>query len=176
MRRPIALNIPLTSDDGRWHCVVVKPNWMSRVQAELYSHGYRSFAPEMRKWVNYARRCRVVRRPVLSRYLFVDVDYPRQSFGAIRAVRGVDVILSAAGRPVTFTRSQVVDFLRRQMTGEWDEASKARPPVGARIRIMEGEHEDALAVVTHVRGRKISYRVDGEVRISTTFDANVRAA
>lgn len=168
--------IPELSESGKWYCVSVKPGWMGRVRGELYQLGFRTFTPELRKWVSHARKARAVRRPILSRYLFVDVDHPRQSFGTVRSVRGVDAMLSNMGAPLAFTVGQVTDFITRQMKGEWDDVAKGKIPVGAEIVVMGGPNADRQAVVTSVKGNKVSYKLVGEAASRTDYAMNVRAA
>lgn len=164
------------SDDSRWYCVIVKPGWVHLVERELYSLGFRTFTPTIRKWSSHARKKRVIYRPVMGRYLFVDIDYPRQSFGAVAQTMGVDRIIANGGRPCPFTTRQVADFLKRQMEGEWDAVAKAPFKPGMPVRIMEGPYNDKLAIITGVKGRKVTVKLDGTRQYATLHDCSVRAA
>jgi transcription antitermination factor NusG len=149
---------------------------MLRVEGELYNLGYRTFTPKLRKWVSHARRRTAVYRPVLSRYLFVDIDHPRQSFGMVRNVHGVETILSSGGSPLSFTTDDVADFILRQLKGEWDEIEGEKLPVGAKIAFMDGPHEESEAVITAMKGNKVSYKIIGTAQYGTTYAFSVRAA
>ena len=79
--------------------------------------------------------------PGLARYLFVEVDFPRQSFAPIMATPGVGYAISVAGVPWPMPRADVEDLLHRYMAGEFDEVAKGPIPVGARVAIVEGKFE-----------------------------------
>jgi hypothetical protein len=64
----------------------------------------------------------------------------------------------------------------RYMSGEWDEIAKGPLPVGARIRVVEGEFENMLATVTSRKGHRIDFKLYGENRYGRLNDCSVRAA
>lgn len=173
-----ASQIPEISDGVKWYCAVVKSGQAQAARSELYSLGYVSFVPEARKWRSHARKCLAIYRPVpgMASYLFVAIDYPRQSFAAVKDVRGVAEIMSTAGRPIPFTGTDVSRFMFRMLKGEWDEVEGVKVPVGARVVVVDGPHENKEAVVTAVRGKKIFAKVEGQAAVSTFFASNVRAA
>jgi transcription antitermination factor NusG len=81
---------PQISFDGpRWFCLVVETGCHRQIESHLSALGYRPFVPKVKKWVSHARVKKAVERPLIGLYLFVEVDYPRQSFGPVRGVRGV---------------------------------------------------------------------------------------
>ncbi len=173
---PIFEEPPISYPDAKWFCIVTKPNCQARASLELYSLGFRTFTPKVRKWATHARVRKAVEKPLLGRYLFVEVDYPRQSFGAVKAVNGVETIISTLGVPVTFPSHWVEGLLARYLAGEWDYVrtepvtflngqgepeTRHNDPlrVGARIRIVEGEFDNMLATVTSVKGGKLQCKI-----------------
>lgn len=181
------------SETARWYCAITGQTKQRRVEIELASLGFRVFTPKQRRWVTHARVRRAVERPILGRYLFVEIDYPRQSFGDVLATNGVDGMISNVGRPIAFPSHWVEGLLRRYLQGEWDfvraepviftnkhgelEVRKNDPlRAGSRIRIIEGEFEDMLATVTGVKGNKISFKVLGTPTNGTVMAFSVRAA
>ncbi len=183
--------IPDCPATAKWYCVVVQPSWSQRVSAELYALGHRTFTPMARRWSGRQKRYAAVERPIsgMSSYLFVEIDYPRQSFSKVRETRGViEIIQQPVSRSIElvdrFTGeitekhdNPVVEFIIRQLQGEWDEISKeTKFPVGAIVTVVEGPHENKKAVVTAVKGKKIFAKVEGMAQISTFFAPNVRAA
>jgi hypothetical protein len=70
----------------------------------------------------------------------------------------------------------VENFRMRYMAGEWDEVAQGPLPVGARVRVVEGEFQDMLATVTHRRGHRIDFKLHGENRYGRLNDCSVRAA
>ena len=168
--------IPFSYAGPCWFVVVTNPRCLLRAQLDLDAAGYRTFTPKTRKWVTHARVKKAVEKPILSRYLFVEVDYPRQSFGAVRMCNGVETILSHQGIPAAVPSRYVEDLLSRYLKGEWDEIEKDKLPLGARIRVMEGEFADMLATVTQIDGKKLSAKLFGKNNYQKFSAANVRAA
>jgi transcription antitermination factor NusG len=138
----------ISFDGAKWFCVVVQPNAMRRAEYHLGAAGYRTFCPKLRKWVSHARVKKAVERPLLSRYLFVEVDYPRQSFADVRSAYGVESIVSQLGIPAVIPADKVEELLQRYMAGEFDQVANAAIPIGARVMILEGEFDNLLATVT----------------------------
>lgn len=176
------------SPTSRWFCVVTNPNCQARAALGLHELGYRSFYPKVRRWVTHARTKQAKERPLLGRYIFVEVDpkNDQQSFYAVRAVNGVESILSswqqtARGprfEPAEFSTDWVDSMRLRQMAGEWD-ATRGDIPIGARVRLMQGEFADQLATVTAKEGRRgktIVFKLLGENRYGKLNEDNVRAA
>jgi hypothetical protein len=62
------------------------------------------------------------------------------------------------------------------MAGEFDEVAKGKIPVGARIRIMGGEFQDAYATVVNIKGRRIDFKLVRDNKISRINECSVRAA
>lgn len=177
--------ISLTS---KWYCAVTNPNCQARAALGLHEIGYRSFYPKVKRWVTHARVRKAAEKPLLGRYIFVEVDEKndRQSFYAVRAVNGIETVLSKwqetpwgmRVHPAAFDSDWVESMWRRQIDGEWDE-TRRNIPVGARIKLMEGEFADMLATVTAIEGRKgktIAFKLHGENRYGKLHVNNVRAA
>lgn len=176
------------SPTSKWFCAVTNPNCQARAALGLHEIGYRTFYPKVRRWVTHARVRKAADKPLLGRYIFVEVDErnDQQSFYAVRAVNGIESVLStwqettwgARIQPAAL-KSEWIDSMRlRQMSGEWDE-TKGAFPVGARVRLMEGEFADRLATVTAVegkRGKNIVFKLHGENRYGELHINNVRAA
>lgn len=166
------------SSTARWFCAVTNPNCQARASLGLYELGYRTFYPKARRWVSHARTRIAKEKPLLGRYIFVELDpkNDQQSFGAIRGVNGIEGIVGPMGIPTPFPSHWVETFRRRQMAGEWDEISNGPIPVGARIKIMEGEFAKQLAVVTRVKRGWVSCKIkDRNQYVKQALD-NVRAA
>lgn len=163
------------SSTAKWFCAVTNPNCQARATLGLYELGYRTFYPKVRRWVSHARVRVAKERPLLGRYVFVEVDQPRQSFGAVRAVNGIEGFV-ANPDPVQIPARFVQRFRERYMAGEWDEVAANAIPIGARIRIVEGEFNDMLATVTKVKGKRVDFKLHGENRYGRMNECSVRAA
>lgn len=161
---------------AKWFCAVVRPGCHRRAELELSRLGFRSFFPKSRRWASHARTKKAVERPILGRYLFVEIDHPRQSFATVRDIFDIESLVSSLGSPVPFPAVRVEDMLQRYMAGEFDEIANGHIPVGARIRIIEGEFENMLATVTRSRGRRVDFRMLGDARVLRIDQSSVRAA
>lgn len=162
--------------EPKWFCAVTNPNCQRRAELELYTLGFRTFTPKLRKWVSHARVRKAVERPLLGRYLFVEVDEPRQSFHSVRAVNGVEGFIATLGRPSLIPTQFVESFRMRQMAGEWDDVAKGPVPVGARVRLVEGEFNDMLATVTSRKAGKVTFKLLDQNRYGRVHESSVRAA
>jgi transcription antitermination factor NusG len=182
---------------SRWYVAVTNPNCQARAALGLHELGYRSFYPKIRRWVSHARVKTAKEKPLLGRYIFVEVDQPRQSFGAARAVNGIEGFVCNPD-PVRIPNQFVQHMRERYVYGEWDfvrqepcpfyewnavtgqmelQTRKNAPiPIGARIKIVEGEFNDMLAIVTARKGRRLDFKIAGENRYGRMNECSVRAA
>lgn len=166
------------SDTAEWFCAATNPNCQARAAMGLYELGYRTFYPKSRRWVSHARVRKAKETPVLGRYIFVELDRQsdRQSFHAIRSVNGIESLVGPMGIPTPFPHHWVDGLRSRYMAGEWDEVAKGHFPVGARIRIVEGEFNEMLATVTNRKGSRLDFKFYGENRYGRMNECSVRAA
>jgi len=176
------------SATSQWFCAVTNPNCQARAALGLHELGYRTFYPKVRRWVTHARVRKAKDRPLLGRYIFVEVDpkNDQQSFYAVRAVNGIESVLSSwqqtpfgdRVQPAAFSSDWIASMRLRQMAGEWDE-TRGTLPIGARIMLMEGEFADKLATVTAKEGRRertIIFKLLDENTYGQLNISNVRAA
>jgi len=191
----------IMSENAKWYCAITNPNCQKRAELELYSLGFRTFAPKLRKWVSHARVRKAVERPLLNRYLFVEIDPEQQSYYAVRAVNGIEGLISApvmtrfgvAVEPVPIPARYVESFRRRYMAGEWDFVTqepieyvdeygevltRQNPPIpiGARVRIVEGEFDNMLATVVNLHRGKLHCKILDTNTYARLRDHGVRAA
>lgn len=181
--------VPISFNGPQWFAVMTNPQCELRAERELAQRGFRVFLPKLRKWVSHARVRKAVFRPLLPRYLFVEVDHPRQSFGEVKLCNGVETILHNGGVPQVVHRSFVEEFLTRYLAGEWDYVRqepcrvmgagwRENPPlpVGARVRVMDGKFDGLLATLTSVRGHKVVAKLLGDTQYVKLLALSVRAA
>ncbi|MET4529161.1 transcription termination/antitermination NusG family protein [Bradyrhizobium sp. JR18.2] len=159
--------------NSNWYVAITNPNCHRRAEAGLAELGYRAFWPKYRKWASHARVKVAKEYPILGRYLFVEI--PDHNFWAVRNINGIEALLTGDnGAPAIVADSQVWAFRERYMAGEWDFVSQERIPTGARIKIMEGEFADMLAVIRRRHRGKLEFVIGG--KFYYTNESNVRAA
>lgn len=174
-----------------WYIAIINPNCHRRAESGLAAIGYRTFWPKLRKWVSHARTKVPKEYPILGRYLFVEI--PDGGFWSVRNVHGVEgLLVGDNGAPAKVPAEIVYSFRERYMRGEWDFVAnetgefldddgklttRCNPiPVGARIRIMEGEFADLLTVVRAHKNGKLQFLPPGKREFFYTREQNVRAA
>lgn len=173
-----------------WYIAITNPNCQRRAECELAALGYRVFWPKLKKWVSHARTKIAKEYPILGRYVFVEIE--DGDFFTVRRVNGIEALLTNQdGEPAQIPEIIVWNFRERYMRGEWDFVSnetgwfelngeigqRRNPiPVGAIIRIMEGEFADLLTVVRGRKNGKIVFLPKGKHEFSHTRESNVRAA
>lgn len=185
------LEFPI-SETAKWFCAVTNPGCQSRAALGLHELGYRTFYPKVRRWVSHARVKKAKEKPLLGRYLFVEVDHPHQSFGLIRTVNGIEGIVSNPD-PLPIPSMLVQSFMERYLYGEWDLVRQEacpyydkfgdlqtrvndRIPIGARIKIIEGEFNDMLATVTSRKSGKLHCKLLDTNIYTQLREYGVRAA
>lgn len=174
-----------------WYVAITNPNCHRRAESGLAAIGYRAFWPKLRKWVSHARTKQAKEYPILGRYVFVEI--PDGEFYAVRAVNGIEALLTGDnGAPAKIPAEIVWRFRERYMAGEWDFVSnetgefineegefitrKNRIPVGAIVRIMEGEFANLMTVIRGRKNGKLEFLPPGKKQTFFTREANVRAA
>jgi transcription antitermination factor NusG len=181
-----------------WFIAITNPNCHRRAESGLAAIGYSAFWPRYRKWASHARVKIAKEYPVLGRYLFVEI--PNENFWAVRAVEGIEGLLTGdKGAPAEVREETVWDIRERYLAGEWDFVRRRRPvfgwdsqsrrniivdwedngplPTGARVEIMEGEFEGLLTVIRSRNSRgKLEFLPPGKREIVSTRESNVRAA
>lgn len=169
-----------------WYVAITNPNCHRRAEAGLAYLGYQVFWPKLRKWVSHARTKVAKEYPIFGRYIFVEI--PDGAFGAVRSVDGIEsLVTNGSGAPAAIPSEIVWTFRQRHMRGEWDfvgetgvlEDGQARVniiPIGAQIRIMEGQFANILTVVRGRRNGKIKFLPSGAREFKFTRESNVRAA
>lgn len=173
-----------------WYIAITNPNCQRRAECELAALGYRSFWPKLKKWVSHARTKIAKEYPILGRYIFVEIK--DGNFFRVRNVNGIEALLTnQSGEPAEIPGAVVWSFHDRYARGEWDFVSnetgwfdgkngleqRRNPiPLGALIRIMEGEFADLLTVVRGRKNGKIVFLPQGKIQFCHTRESNVRAA
>lgn len=126
-----------------WVCGITTPTGTLLADDDLRRGGYNVVMPLHRRWRRHARQLKAVSRPLLGRYIFIEIDTEIEGhLEAIYAARGMDSVI---GRVPT----KDVKRLRWQhLRGDFDEVTNGPLPVGARVAVVAGEWEDRLAVIT----------------------------
>lgn len=171
-------DIPASFRAGlNWYAIRTNIRCERRAQLGLDAIGYRTYLPQCVRWVSHARIKERVRRPLFSRYLFVEFDINLEGTDKIRATNGVEGILGTAGVPMTIPGGFVLEILARELKGEFDYVSKeGRLPNGAKVAIVDGKYDGLIAILGGIRGHEVRCKVFGnphEIKLPLAF---IRAA
>jgi transcription antitermination factor NusG len=153
------------SEGPHWFAVYTNIKCEHRAKMGLDELGYRTFLPEKTKWVSHARTRSVKRLPLLARYLFVELEPSVDGFAGVRSTDGVECLVGTQGTPLVIPRGFVEEFVRRQILGEFDEAKDEPIGKGSKVKIVDGEWDEMIGVVTGVskrRGGELLVRLIGE--------------
>lgn len=126
-----------------WVCGITTPTGAMMAEDDLRRAGYDVLMPMHRRWARHARQLKAVSRPLLGRYIFIEIDTGiRGHAEAIYASRHMDSVI---GR----VPARALKRLRWQyIRGDFDEVTNDPLPVGARVVVVAGEWEERLAVIT----------------------------
>lgn len=166
---------PVSWAGPAWFVVITNIGCQKRAQLGLAGAGYRTFLAHYTKWVSHARMRKIVKRPLLDRYLFVEVDPNLQSFETIRKTHGVESLLTLNGVPMAVPSKWVEDLLGRQLRGEFDYASREPMPQNAIVEIVEGIYESVRGVLLNIGRRGASVKPFGQNRPVLVSQVAIRA-
>lgn len=138
----------------RWYVVRTNIRCESRAHMGLSAAGFRSFLPEITKWMNHARVKTVGRVALFPRYLFVEADFNKQSISLIHETHGVESIINNNGVPSSIYGDFITRLIERQLQGDFDLTRNEPLPRMAKVKIMEGRYEDCEAVIANLPGKK----------------------
>jgi transcription antitermination factor NusG len=151
LERPLMQTAPVQfsySTGEHWFAVYANIKSEYRARAGLNALGLRTFLPEQTKWTRHARMRKMVKRPLMTRYLFVELDPDRDSFEKVRQVDGVESIVSNCNIPTVIPREFIEYFLMRQLRGDFDYANKEPLTKGAKVKIVDGKWDEAIGIIT----------------------------
>lgn len=145
--------------EPNWLAVYTSPQREQMAQAALVDLGFEVYLPTRKKWRCHARKCEMVPRPLMPRYLFLRArqDWPR----ALRA-RGVEGVLMNSGAPMLVANKHVADIKAQVDAGRHDDlpggkrakAKKSTADFKPRdhVRITEGAFQGFEADVEAIDG------------------------
>jgi transcription antitermination factor NusG len=169
---------------ARWMIARFNPGCANRAEGGLSALGYRVFIPKLTKFVTHARQRRVVMRPAMERYFWVEIDEalpllgPLGGFQSAYSVRQCNGVESIIGPDLPTRRgpAQAEVWLKRQMEGDFDETKHGAFKVGDLVRAMAGEFEDRLGVIVNARKGRIDVKLVGTNVYRRMYSMNLRAA
>src|SRR4051794_7224436 len=94
-----------------WMCGITTPTGAMSAEDDLRRAGYNVVMPMHRRWTRHARQLKAVSRPLLGRYIFIEVDTNRpDDLGPIYATRSMDSVIGRV--PTKDVKRLLVQFIR----------------------------------------------------------------
>jgi transcriptional antiterminator RfaH len=131
-----------------WFCIRTNIKCEYRAQKGLDAIGYRTYLPQRTKWISHARVRTIVKRPLMCRYLFVELDPNKEGFGPTRLVDGVETIVGSGWTPMVIPADFVTELISREMSGEFDDAAEEPIARGAKVKVVSGKWDELIGIVT----------------------------
>jgi transcription antitermination factor NusG len=166
---------PVSFAGAAWYVITTNPGCQTRAQLGLAAAGYRTFLAQYTAWVTHARIRKMKRKPLLNRYLFVEVDPNQQSFETIRQTNGVESILTISGVPMAVPSLWVEELISRQLRGEFDYASQGPLPQYAIVEVVEGINESLRGVLLSIGRKGANVKLFGQKSAVLVSQMAVRA-
>jgi transcriptional antiterminator RfaH len=125
----------------RWYVVRTQPNAEMRAAEHLARQEFGVYLPTHLRRRRHARRVETVRRPLFSRYLFVELDAGAR-WRAILSTVGVADLIRAGDAPMPVPAAVVETLRANERAGAFDETGAARLAPGQRVRVLAGPFAD----------------------------------
>lgn len=134
-----------------WYVVQTNIKCEERATKSLRAAGYRVYMPKMKKTITHHRTKKRIDRyfTLFNRYIFVGISSDNLDFGNVRKCDGVETILGIEmdRKPCRIPRDVILDFVRAQRRGAFNEidakstkdAAKKRFTQGSTIRVRYGQ-------------------------------------
>lgn len=151
-----------------WFVVYTNPKCEERAATGFMAKGLASYVPKSTSWRRQSRReihqkkpKERISRPLLTRYVFVELPVIRGDqipFGAIRAIDGVREIVGTSDGPLVLARDLVEDIKQREGSGEFDDTVRYGrrtiapkwATLGAAAQLKEGPFAGFMAVIEEI--------------------------
>ncbi len=138
-----------TGDAGElagWIVVNCQPHKERIALEHLGRQAFTCYCPMIRRQVRHARRTYESVRPLFPNYVFVALDFGRQSWRSLLSTRGVRGVVSCGEAPSTL-RSEIIEELRsREIDGA---ITRPTAPfrIGQRVGIVRGALDGLVATI-----------------------------
>ena len=172
----------MADTETQWYCVRTNIKCEYRAAEGLRALGLDVYLPmhKVERKLRHTKGMKVVRAPLLPRYLFVGVSGDRW-FYDIRRTDGVECIVGISGKPVRLKASEVDRFRDLEAIGAFDENARDRLQAGEEYYFELGDRLGDLIVTIHEDkgGQKVTVLADilgNSTKMKVNVDKLIRAA
>ena len=156
-----------------WYVVATKPNCEYKALANLQRQDFDSYLPCILVRRSHARRLHIVRRPLFSGYVFVQLDPEVARWRSINGTMGVTHILTSDGRPQPL-RNGFIDALRAREADGVIALPPAHYEIGEKVEVRDGPFTSQIGTILSAdrsgRVRLLMELLGGEVLTTVPHD------
>ena len=139
-----------------WYVVATKRNAEQLACTNLKRQGFTAYLPKIKVCRSHARRVEIVKRPLVSRYLFVKMNIKEANWRSINGTYGVQYILSNSGFPQTIRCEFVEALMRREESGDLEISQYYNS--GDKVKVCGGPFDEQI-------GNILSLDTSGRIRL-----------
>ena len=156
-----------------WYVVATKPNCEKKAITNLLRQEFESYLPCILARRSHARRVHMVRRPLFSGYVFVQLDPEVARWRAINGTVGVTHILMSNGRPQPL-RKGFIDALRAREADGVIAVQPAHYEIGEAVEVQDGPFASQIGTILSAdrsgRVRLLMELLGGEIVTTVSQD------
>lgn len=161
---PLIEDIYSIGPKRKWFVVYTNPKCEEKAAKGMQAKGFRSYLPMFSTWAKQSRLAKHqnqpkvrICRPLLARYVFVELPADQTPFGVVRLVDGVREILGDSAAPLPVPGRLIERLREREDDGAFDETvKKGRTFIprwlstGADVRVSKGAFSGLIAMVESI--------------------------
>ena len=163
----------------QWFVVQSKPKQETLAEVNLGRQGYETYCPRIIQKHRYRGRWKKIIKPLVPRYLFVQLEQGRDDFSPIRSTLGVTGLVRFGGVPRGLTPGLIEEIKTREDDKQGIHVGRPQWQAGEEIEIVDGalsglkglflaeSGEERVVVLLNMLGR--------ENKVVVTQDAIVSA-
>ena len=157
------------TNNTAWYVVHTKPRQEGRALENLQNQGFTCYLPTMQVQKLRNQRVQVVTEPMVSRYLFIQLDDQSQNWGPIRSTLGVSKLVSLGPQPakvppefVALLKEAPPETLERMFTPGDTVQVAAGPLQGLEGKYLAHDGETRAFVLIELLGQPQRLRMEME--------------
>ena len=162
---------PQHPDTPKWYAIYTRPRAEKLVYSRLREKGIECFLPLQKTIRQWSDRKKVVEKPLLSSYVFVQVN--KKEAPQVFRINGVVKFISFEGKPVPIPQEQI-DYLKLLVNSDAKlDVTSEKFVQGDKVEVIGGALNGLKGELMSTRGRKrVIVRIDSlEKNIIVTIPA-----
>ncbi len=153
---------PEPATTRRWYALYTRSRYEKRTHAFLRDGGFEVYLPLIKTWRVWSDRKKQVETPLLSSYLFVNLDVSdHNTYYNILNTPGVVRFITFEGKAVPIPDSQIAALQRLNSEGIDMECMDDSPAPGTPVKVVSGPMKGLIGeVISSGKNKKLILRID----------------